>query len=271
MAGYDSPISPNECSAVISTNSTMKLSTHWRAKARVVPRAMARARPSAALTANSVSVRYCSISSVFMCSPESHCGQEPPLSFAALCGVARATAFAWDCRGLRALAHRGHRAQLPLHQGFGLGLTRSSSDSRPGAGGRPTRTSISAAGTTASAAPETRPRLRKVLMRSCQDAIGSSSVAVISSSFFVASFCGLKRRAVMLFCQFCICRICFSGSFEKVSGRRGPRLAASNFLNPRRPPSTAIVPISATIAQPSDKKTDWEPCARSVLFCSVSQ
>jgi hypothetical protein len=65
---------------------------------------MARARPSAALTANSVSVRYCSISSVFMCSPESHCGQEPPLSFAALCGVAHATAFAWNCRGLRAFA-----------------------------------------------------------------------------------------------------------------------------------------------------------------------
>src|SRR5262249_15539803 len=96
-------------------------------------------------------------------------------------------------------------------------------------------------------------------------------VRSFSSSFFVASFCGLKRRAVMLFCQFCICRICFSGSFEKVPGRRGPRLAASNFLNPRRPPSTAIVPISATIAQPSDEKTDWEPCARSVLFCSVSQ
>src|SRR5499433_541616 len=60
----------------------------------------------------------------------------------------------------------------------------------------------------------------------------------------------------MLFCQ--TCQICFSGSFGKVPRPAGPRLAASNFLNPRRPPSTAIVPISATIAQLSDEKTDWE-------------
>src|SRR5262249_44767815 len=107
---------------------------------------------------------------------------------------------AWDCRGLRALAHRGHRAQLPLHQGFGLGLTRSSSDSRPGAGGRPTRTSISAAGTTASAAPETRPPLRKGPMRSCQDAIGSSSVAVIFEQLFCRVFLRIKasRRHAFL-------------------------------------------------------------------------
>src|SRR5262249_61737492 len=114
------------------------------------------------------------------------------------CGVARATAFAWDCRGLRALAHRGHRAQLPLHQGFGLGLTRSSSDSRPGAGGRPTRTSISAAGTTARAAPETRPRLGKVLMRARPEAIRSSSVAGLFEPVFCCRFFSVltSRRAV---------------------------------------------------------------------------
>jgi hypothetical protein len=65
-------------------------------------------------------------------------------------------------------------------------------------------------------------------MRSCQDATGSSSVAVILSSVF----CRLKRRAVTLSCQFCICRICFRASFEKVSGRRGRCSVASNRLIP---------------------------------------
>src|SRR5215831_4167364 len=49
--------------------------------------------------------------------PQDASGFEPPLSFAALCGVARATAFAWDCRGLRALAHRGGRLRGPRPPG----------------------------------------------------------------------------------------------------------------------------------------------------------
>jgi len=51
-----------------------------------------------------------------------------------------------------------------------------------GGRGRPTRTSISAAGTTVSAAAPTRPRLRKVPTRSRQEAIGSSLVSVMSSN-----------------------------------------------------------------------------------------
>jgi hypothetical protein len=50
--------------------------------------------------------------------------------------------------------------------------------------------------------PLTRPRLRKAPTRSRQEAMTSSSVAVISSGFSVVFFCGLKRRANTLFCQF---------------------------------------------------------------------
>ena len=53
----------------------------------------------------------------------------------------------------------------------------------------------------------------------------------------------------------------------------GPRLAASNFLNPRRPPEHGNSPnigYNRTAIRRKDGLGE-EPCARSVLFCSVSQ
>jgi hypothetical protein len=59
---------------------------------------------------------------------------------------------------------------------------------------------------------------------------------VVGGGHFERLFSGPKRRAVALFCQFCIYRICFSGSFNEISGRRGRRLAARIFPNIPPPP-----------------------------------
>ena len=83
-----------------------------------------------------------------------------------------------------------------------------------GGRGRPTRTSISAAGTTVSAAAPTRPRLRRVPTRCCQDAMGSSSVAVISSGFFFEVKAS-RRRAFLSILHL---PNLFSGEFWRAAG-----------------------------------------------------
>jgi hypothetical protein len=86
-------------------------------------------------------------------------------------------------------------------------------DRRSGAGGRPTRTSSSAAGTTVSAAAATRPRLRKVPTRSCQEAIGSSPVSAISRQLFSAHFFEVKASRHRAFLSILHLPNLFSGEF----------------------------------------------------------
>src|SRR5262249_23567904 len=91
------------------------------------------------------------------------------------------------------------------------------------------------AGTTVNAAALTRPRLRKVPTRSCQDAMGSSSVAGILDDFAGVVFKRAKPRADALFCQFA--RIYFRAGFSKERGRRGPCSVAANRWKPPAPPA----------------------------------
>src|SRR5262249_56275421 len=50
-------------------------------------------------------------------------------------------------------------------------------------------------------------------------------------------FCGARRRGVALFCQFCICRICFSGSFNEISGAAVGDGPSPAFWAPPAPPT----------------------------------
>jgi hypothetical protein len=62
----------------------------------------------------------------------------------------------------------------------------------------------------------------------------------------------VKPRPDAPFCQ--TAGIYFRASFSELSGRRGPRLAASNFLNPPPPPSTAVVPNQTAIVRQSARR-----------------
>jgi len=96
-------IKPNECSVPASTNRHMKLSTLCRAKARVVPRARAHARPAVALSTKSVSVRYCTISSRSMLFPHPLCSDQTRAS-CGRCGAGSRAPLAASCCFWPALA-----------------------------------------------------------------------------------------------------------------------------------------------------------------------